>query len=232
MKIGLFIGLILVVPLCVYAASDVDWSDEENREEAWTVYLMTEWENTGTLVFTEDGSYSKTIVNENFVNDYKTIVIETLGECTKQGQYNPEDYQNLILTIMYYLQDNASDDYDIDIACVKEFINPSATVTSQKISIKLLYQRICQCENDYNIANIDNPCNIFQNNEQLGGMIQSVIYPGFNQTYTKKKAKKYYNDNLKDNNVKKYHEFAKDVTDHYKAVQGEGDNSNNHVIPG
>lgn len=228
-KLCLFIAMILAIPLYAYAAADINWKDEEKREEAWLIYLMTEWENVGDLTFTSDGSYAKTTIDEDFVNDYKTIVIEALSECTKQGQYEPGDYWNLILTMMYYMNDKAISTSDIDIACINEYINRDMTVSSQKESVKLLYKKICECESAYNVANSGNPCDIFQNNDQLRGMIQSVIYHGYNRKYSKKSAQNYYNDSLDDTNAVKYHDFGNDVSSAYKAVKAS---SNNHVIIG
>lgn len=227
-KIGLFLGLILSIPLLVYAATDIDWSDGEKREEAWLIYLMTEWNNVGDLTFTEDGSYSKTSVSDSFLEKYQSIVAEALGECTQKGHYTPSSYQNLILTMMYYMQKEADDNDDTDIACIKEYINPDASVGSKKESVKLLYNRICECESAYNSVNPNDPCDIFQNNEQLQGMIQSVIYPGYNQLYTKKTAKEYYKE-LDNDDIKKYHDFASDVADKYQAVKA---NTKHPIITG
>ena len=233
LKTLLLFCMILAIPLCVYAATDVDWKDEEKREDAWLTYVVTDWGSIDGLTFSENGSYSETQIDTDYVDKYQPIVQLALNECNRQGMYAPIDYQNLILTMMYYMDKHCDNDDTNDPAGIKQWINSGATINDQKTSIKQLYSRICECESAYNTANSDKPCDIFQNNAKLKGMIQSVIYPGYDRKYTKKSAKNYYKDYLKDNSTlywqSSYHDFGSDVCGKYKAIKADSDS---HIIIG
>lgn len=226
--------LVISIPLQVYAAGEaINWKKKAKQDEAWQVYLITSWNEMSGLKFTKDGSYSKT----EFTNSaYMKVVEDALKECTKKGQYEPVDYKNLIVTMIQYMQvsTNTAGTSPTDIACIRYYLDKDANITDPKESVKLLYERICECESAYNVANPTKPCDIYQNNAQLKGMIQSVIYSGYNKKYTKKSAKKYYQDNLKNSTdiywqLSPYDEFAEDVCKSYKTVKAS---ENSHVIVG
>lgn len=238
-KILLFLVMIMLIPIYASAAtiSEVDWKDEDKREEAWMVYIGTNWPQVGDLTFAANGSYSEASIPSDIDEAYRSIVQSALGKAVKKGMYEPTDYENLILCIM---QAMASYDPgllsgktgfpDIDICNINTFIDPTRAIQSQEESVLYLYDKICECETAYNSAHPDQPCDIFQDNQKLQGMVQSIIYPGYNQEYTNKSVKQYYKDNLKDNdNIQKYNDFAKVVSSYYKAVKAS---NNSHIIDG
>lgn len=222
------VATIMAIPVITVADDSwTGWTDKK-KEEAMAVYSMTDWKDIEGIYFTEDGSCASAVVDKKFREKYEELVENVLKD-SDNGLYQSQEYKELMLAIIYVLNDwKAFDDNDTDICLYNKFISNSVSVTSQKQSVELLYSRLLECERAYSKASSE-PAKLFSANNQLGSVIQGIVYgPEYTSkyiNYTKENAEKFYDkhgDKISNDYGKQMNKFAKKVLSIYNAVETGG----------
>lgn len=239
--------LICSVPIAAYAEDWIGWT-EDKIEEAWAVYIATDWSNISSLNFSvgTDGSIASANVPDNFRTQYESVIDEVLGSSPYATVFSdPNDttnktaYKELLLAIAYTLNaegnsiwENGFETEETDVCFIGKYINNTVTISSVKSSFEVLFSRLILSEQVYCRNHLAGAqmYSIYSNNEYLAAVIQGVVYgPGYvteNETYTSANAKEYYNSNT--GIPKKWNSFADEVASRYSAVKSTAD----HAIVG
>lgn len=247
------ISLVVIVSLTGFVVVRADsiflgWTDR-NKEYAWNVYSFTDWGSLDGLNFATDGSYTKANVSKRFREDYAKNIKNTLSEKNvPNGLYNSKEYTELVLDIIYWI-----DGYD-DVGAtsmdksygyyvqnnavqlkVKRFGNDNLYDwkipegekfgSKQRQAILSIYNSIIQAEKNY--SSKYEPVNIYEPDNRLGMIIQSVIYgqeyANLHENYTENNAKEYFEKNATSIGcTKQANDFAKSVLNTFSGVMSNG----------
>lgn len=204
--------------------------DQSNREDAWEVYSMTDW-NSMKEYLEMDNLKSKTdVVNISFrVEMLRDTVKSTLEKMdTRYGMYKNTSYTNMILAIIQTLSNGKPDSKDP--CMVRTYINPripEEDITTEK-SVEIMMKRISACE-----EMSQGDVNIYSKDKILLSVVQGCItlpeYTNKNKEYTVENAQAYIDKNLQRLYGNPSADFAQKFSEHYSAVsvgkqyQGTGD---------
>lgn len=232
-----------LAPIISYA-DDWDGWTEEHQEEAWTVYVTTDWNEVSSLNFSisESGSIASADVPDDFRNNYGSIVEAVLSDNSLSTVYynstNRRDktaYKELLLAMGYTLNkkgefDNLLGTEDMDVCFINKYVSDSYSISEPKDSFEALFRRLIASERAYcnNHMSEAQQYSIYSNDEYLAAVIQGALYgSGYakaNSSYTSDNADSYYNDN-QDKIKTKWNGFASDVLDIYSAVISVNDHT-------
>ena len=243
-KSALLIGT-MVLTLCLipaYADSWEGWTADK-QEEAWTVYVATEWDTVPDLNFSvSGGSVASADVPDDFREEYGAVVDSVLADSSLTTVYydssnrrNKSPYKELLLAVGYTLNekgefDNLLATEDKDICFIKKYISSGATINDPEDSFNMLFRRLINAERNYcsNHLQEAQAYSIYGNDEYLAAVIQGTLYGiGYvrdNATYTSDNANTYYSAHSS-NLLIKWNSFADDVLDIYSAVRSVNDHT-------
>lgn len=224
-------------PCAAFADSWTGWTDEK-IEEAWTVYVVTEWNDVSGLRFSvsDSGSVASADVPDSFRNTYGPIIESVLIDrrVTTQfygssSQYDKRPYMELMLAISYCLNKkgeaaNGLSTETTDICFVNTYINPSASINSVEGSFSYLFARLAASEGVYCRSHINEAAgySIYTNDELLAAVLQGIVYGtgfcGEYAQYSSSAAADYYANHIADIPVK-WNSFADEVEGRYTAIR-------------
>lgn len=234
MKKKILAAILAAVLLCcvpVFADEEAweGWNDE-NKENAWTVYATTNWTAMSEyLNFANEESTIKANVSDSFRNGLEETIKNALSDPTlSEGAYPKETYVELLLAIADEMNGIFLPEYDI--FHVNDYMNANAEITSREQSTKWMYNRIHLCETRYN-QNSAEPVDLYVKNNALYLVTQGAIYgPDYVEdavlndiTYSKDTAKEYFNAHKEEyifSGAKA--DFAKKVLENYTTVKAVG----------
>lgn len=181
------------------------WTDE-NQEQAWAVFGMSQWNKTVTnIVFSSNGSISKSEIPDSFRNakapegdpdegkTYDEIAEKVLKEPMFANSsllsFPSVEYKEVLLCIAYQLNKkgeslfggNGFETEKVDVCFYSTYINPGFNIESVYESFKYLMSRYLQSEVAYrhkfsNEEGSDLFPNIYQVDSTLQAVIQGVVY--------------------------------------------------------
>lgn len=229
--VGLAAALFCCVP--AYADEDSDiWQgwNEENKENAWTVYATTDWTRMNEyLNFANEESTIKANVSDSFRNQLEETIKNALNDpALSEGTYPKETYVELLLAIADQMNGMFLPEYDI--FHVNDYMNAYAVITSREQSTKWMYNRIRLCEMRYN-QNSAESSDLYVKNNALYLITQGAIYgPDYVQNaavnhiiYSKESAQAYFEAH-KDNYIfsAANADFAEKTLNKYTTVKAIG----------
>lgn len=183
---------LILFPVTAIADDWPGWTDEK-KDEAWAVYLTTDWQQIDGIYFSNTGSYASADVDEDFRESYEPLVVNVL-EGEDNGLYSSEEYKELLLAIIYVLNDwEYWDDDDIDVCLYEKYIDNTVSIQSPEMSVQMVYRRLLDCEQAYSSVSSE-PASIYNVNNNLGSIIQGVVY---GREYTESHVS-YYRSNASD----------------------------------
>lgn len=233
------------IPIVSYADDWEGWT-EDKMEEAWTIYVATEWDTVRDLNFSigETGSIASADIPDDFREEYESIAESILGDSSLSTVYynstNRRDktaYKELLLAMAYTLnQKGESDNFlgteDRDICFINKYVSDSYSIYDATDSFDALFRRLIASERAFcnNHLSEAQQYSIYSNDEYLAAVVQGALYgSGYakaNTAYSESNADDYYKDH---SSLKvKWNSFADDVLGRYSAVKSVND----HTIVG
>ena len=204
----------------VSAAGNFEGWNDDNRMNVWDVYTITDWKSMkDDLVLGNEKSTTEAIQISPQVEALRSKVRKTLkGIDNSVGLYKNTSYTNLMLAMIQVVSNGNPDLKD---PCqVRKYINPSLpeeTMTAEK-SIKHMFLRLVACEK----AHVGET-SIYRNDAGLQSVIQGVItlpdYTKKYKDYSSANAQEYISANKGRLHGDPSPYFAKEVAQHYRAVQ-------------
>lgn len=238
-------SLTLVSPS--YAADDAEWEGwtDEKKEEAWTVYVATDWDQVSSLNFYVDttGSITQANVPADFREAYEGILTNVLQDNEITTVYhsadNPRDktvYKELLLAMAYLLNREANNGIhyigDEDACYIHTWISDGASINTPEDSFEFLFRRFAAAERTYcyNHAAAAQSYSIYRNDVYLQAVIQGTLY-GYGYTtqydgYTINNAGTYYSEHS-DTLLEEWNNYAAMVSNIYSAIS-----ANEHIVIG
>lgn len=244
-KIKQLLAFSLLIAMSITAvtyASDWEGWTEDKKEEAWTVYTTTDWNEVSSLNFTinTDGSIASADIPDDFRDKYANIVTAMLEDSSLSTVYfdaeNPRNktaYSELLLAMGYTLYEKGNgllNEEETDVCYIKQFINDQASIEDPEDSFYELFRRLIAAERLYCNNNLEGAqtYSIYSNDENLAAVIQGVLYGSKyskeNETYTRENADEYYKNN-ESTILRKWDGFADDVLGRYRAVRSNTEHS-------
>lgn len=230
-----------------YASSDTEWEGwtDEKKEEAWAVYIATDWDQVSSLNFSVDasGSITQADVPDDFREAYDGILTSVLQDNAMTTVYynadNPRDktvYKELILAMAYMLNREANNGIhyigDADACYINTWISAYASIHDPEDSFEFLFRRFAAAERTYcyNHAEAAQSYSIYSNDAYLQAVIQGTLY-GYGYTaeydgYTVSNAGTYYTEHS-DNLLEEWNNYAAMVSNIYSAIR-----ANEHTVIG
>ncbi|MGN0158562.1 MAG: hypothetical protein ACI39W_05410 [Brotaphodocola sp.] len=247
LKKGIALGISIFVMAAVpaYAASmdeesvaedEKIWQGwtEENRENAWNAYAMTNWSDMDDLLnFGTGDSSARAEINETLrkkleadIEAYLTSEqVINLYENGSLGSYAPTCYKELLLAIAGNLNEGISDPGD-DMFHINEYFNADQEIHSREDSIRYLFTYLIRCENTYNRSH-PGAVDHYVSDEKLAAVVQSLLYGSDfavnYEAYNEENAKEYYERHKEEFIFSgKQYDFASRILDDYTAVKAIG----------
>lgn len=221
---GLVIGILMLSILItqvqpVYASDAFEGWNDETKEDAWSVYAMTDWSVfSRELLFGTAKGGANAVGISSAVELYRgriRAILEGMNET--YGIYPNTNYTELILCLIQVLSNGAPDENDPAQVC--KYINPSIHIQSINFekSIKELFKRLSACEEAHSGGG-----DLFVNDEKLQSIIQGVVfsptYTAGNPSYSVSNAERFKqaNPSLLHGNPSAY--FAQMVSQYYNCT--------------
>lgn len=243
-KKSILIGAI-VLAICLVPAYADDWEGwtADKQEEAWTVYVATEWDTVPDLNFSvSGGSIASADVPDDFREEYGPVVDSVLADSSLTTVYydstnrrNKSPYKELLLAMGYTLNkkgefDNMLDTEDRDVCFVNKYVNASASIYDAEDSFEALFRRLINAERSYcnNHLQEAQAYSIYSNDDYLAAVVQGTLYGAKylkeNASYSSDNANAFYSAN-KSSVLVKWNGFADEVLSIYSAVRSVNDHT-------
>lgn len=201
----------------VFAADTFKGWNKETKEDAWTVFAMTDWESMKEYLILDQVKSKMSVKVSRKTEKLRETVEKVLDDCPLSfGKHKNKSYTDLMLAMIDTLSKGKPDKND---PCeVTTYINPSLdreTMTPEQ-SIRTLFAKFSLCEGAY-----QGEASIYQNDNALQVAVQGVItdttYVATHAKYTEENAQAYILEH-KEEYPKAYASFAKDVTSKYSVI--------------
>ena len=224
---------ILLMPNKIYAKnSNFKGWNEEKKEEAWTVYVTTDWSKyQNELILDRPDPETSTLKISNKVEEYRDLVARVLRE-SDSGKLvvAPEQYVNIMLAMMQVLSDGNPDESDP--CMVKKYFDPDGHYTAYS-SIEYLFSKLITSFRWHNNFNEGYSSSIYKVDAELQAVLQTIMYGAAYRTtkeYSTDHSLKFYEDN-KDSLLEHADPyFADKVVSHYRSSTLSGDYTYNGTI--
>lgn len=197
----------------------VGWN-EEKQEEAWTVYVSTDWSLFQNELLLDQVSPETSVrgISED-VEAYRDIVTRVVQE-TNEGKilHPPKDYVNLLLAMMQVLSDGSPDLSDP--CAINVYFEPEGKYTAYS-SIEYLYSKLLSAFRWHNNNNAEYAASIYDMDRELKAVIQTVMYGrayGKVQYYSVEDSIKFYEENKETLSENADPNFAEKVASYYKTT--------------
>lgn len=206
---------------CVHAAEGFAGWNEDNKENAWSVYTTTDWKSMADdLIIDNVSSKTQALHLSTSVNNLRDKVKDTLKNIDDHpGLYKNTAYTELMLAMIQVLSDGNPSAND---PCnVLKYIDPDAQNMTAEKSIRKLFYALTACEEAH--ASKYGETSVYSNNAGLQAVIQGVVctsdYSASAKEYSVSNAQSYIDAHKDELHGNPSADFAKKVSSHYSATQ-------------
>ena len=169
---------------------EIPWDDPDKREEARTVYEMTEWYDMEDML-TYETSITETMATalSGSVERLEDDILEIMEGKYPGSRYDTKDYAQFVLAVIQCFNGGEVID-STDPARIKAYINKDAEITSKQESLEYLIETIMNRER------ISKGADIKKADTALASFVQGLImgpdYYRLNPEYSAEEAANYY----------------------------------------